>query len=133
MPAFISMISGTPGTTSPRPRAQYSRADGSSRAREHAGRVDLSAPHHDPGSDHRGGFGRSNRTGPVMTLGTFWARSVTEARCSITCGATICGLTRLDKVERVTRIELAWPAWKAGALPLSYTRVAVMIFRRQRR
>ena len=25
-------------------------------------------------------------------------------------------------VERVTRIELAWPAWKAGALPLSYTR-----------
>jgi len=26
-------------------------------------------------------------------------------------------------VERVTRIELAWPAWKAGALPLSYTRI----------
>ena len=25
-------------------------------------------------------------------------------------------------MERVTRIELAWPAWKAGALPLSYTR-----------
>src|SRR5262249_4901039 len=25
-------------------------------------------------------------------------------------------------VERVTRIELASPAWKAGALPLSYTR-----------
>ena len=35
-------------------------------------------------------------------------------------------LTRNDAVERVTRIELAWPAWKAGALPLSYTRVAVM-------
>ena len=42
-------------------------------------------------------------------------------------------LTRNDAVERVTRIELAWPAWKAGALPLSYTRVTVMIFRRQRR
>jgi hypothetical protein len=42
-------------------------------------------------------------------------------------------LTRAFAVERVTRIELAWPAWKAGALPLSYTRIAVMIFRRQRR
>ena len=27
------------------------------------------------------------------------------------------------QVERVTGIEPAWPAWKAGALPLSYTRV----------
>jgi hypothetical protein len=26
-------------------------------------------------------------------------------------------------VERVTGIEPAWPAWKAGALPLSYTRM----------
>jgi hypothetical protein len=26
-------------------------------------------------------------------------------------------------VERVAGIEPAWPAWKAGALPLSYTRV----------
>jgi hypothetical protein len=26
-------------------------------------------------------------------------------------------------MERVTGIEPAWPAWKAGALPLSYTRV----------
>src|SRR4051794_13150115 len=28
-------------------------------------------------------------------------------------------------VERVTGIEPAWPAWKAGALPLSYTRGTV--------
>ncbi len=28
-------------------------------------------------------------------------------------------------VERVTGIEPAWPAWKAGTLPLSYTRVPV--------
>ena len=28
-------------------------------------------------------------------------------------------------VERVTGIEPAWPAWKAGALPLSYTRGVV--------
>ena len=25
-------------------------------------------------------------------------------------------------MERVGRIELPWPAWKAGTLPLSYTR-----------
>ena len=28
----------------------------------------------------------------------------------------------MESVERVTGIEPAWPAWKAGALPLSYTR-----------
>src|SRR5664279_4137587 len=28
-------------------------------------------------------------------------------------------------VERATGIEPAWPAWKAGALPLSYARVPV--------
>ena len=28
-------------------------------------------------------------------------------------------------LERVTGIEPAWPAWKAGALPLSYTRERV--------
>ena len=28
-----------------------------------------------------------------------------------------------DEVERVTGIEPAWPVWKTGALPLSYTRV----------
>jgi hypothetical protein len=29
-------------------------------------------------------------------------------------------------LERVTGIEPAWPAWKAGALPLSYTRASPM-------
>jgi hypothetical protein len=28
----------------------------------------------------------------------------------------------IKTMERVTGIEPAWPAWKAGALPLSYTR-----------
>ncbi len=32
-------------------------------------------------------------------------------------------LTLQGNLERVTGIEPAWPAWKAGALPLSYTRV----------
>ncbi len=35
------------------------------------------------------------------------------------------GVTCTFRVERVTGIEPAWPAWKAGALPLSYTRKAV--------
>ena len=30
-----------------------------------------------------------------------------------------------NSAERVTGIEPAWPAWKAGALPLSYTRVSL--------
>jgi hypothetical protein len=42
-----------------------------------------------------------------------------------------CSPFRHFAVERVTRIELAWPAWKAGALPLSYTRVSVTILKRQ--
>jgi hypothetical protein len=32
------------------------------------------------------------------------------------------GPMRRAEIERVTGIEPAWPAWKAGALPLSYTR-----------
>ena len=28
-----------------------------------------------------------------------------------------------DQMERVKGIEPSWPAWKAGALPLSYTRL----------
>ena len=30
-------------------------------------------------------------------------------------------------MERVTGIEPAWPAWKAGALPLSYTREPIFL------
>ena len=33
-------------------------------------------------------------------------------------------LFRRKSLERVTGIEPAYPAWKAGALPLSYTRVS---------
>ncbi len=29
----------------------------------------------------------------------------------------------IGSVERVMGIEPTWPAWKAGALPLSYTRI----------
>ena len=37
-------------------------------------------------------------------------------------GVQVMGLR--PAVERVTGIEPAWPAWKAGALPLSYTRTS---------
>ena len=62
-----------------------------------------------------------------MTLGTFWARRVTEARCSITSAVKICSLTRLDTVERVTRIELAWPAWKESARLREPTRMRLLV------
>ena len=39
---------------------------------------------------------------------------------------TQCGLEARALHERVTGIEPAWPAWKAGALPLSYTREAYL-------
>ena len=32
-------------------------------------------------------------------------------------------LTRLSAVERMTRIELAWPAWKESACPPEATRM----------
>ena len=32
-----------------------------------------------------------------------------------------------EKLERAMRIELTWPAWKAGALPLSYARLERLI------
>ena len=53
-------------------------------------------------------------------------------RCGSTDAGIGCPTREFTKVsalswraglERVTGIEPAWPAWKAGALPLSYTRV----------
>ncbi len=38
---------------------------------------------------------------------------------------------RAQKKKRVAGIEPAWPAWKAGALPLSYTRVVPVACRRR--
>ena len=57
--------------------------------------------------------------GKEQTSGTWQAESriwhpLDTVSEDLTCGGT---------VERVTGIEPAWPAWKAGALPLSYTRV----------
>ena len=53
-------------------------------------------------------FGGSSDEGQ----GCRFARSTHAARLGL----------RNVNVERVTGIEPAWPAWKAGALPLSYTR-----------
>src|SRR5688500_6096904 len=35
-------------------------------------------------------------------------------------------ISRIPKLERVMGIEPTWPAWKAGTLPLSYTRSRVL-------
>ena len=44
------------------------------------------------------------------------------SRLRVKHSSTKLGLSAKN-VERVTGIEPAWPAWKAGALPLSYTRM----------
>ena len=59
----------------------------------------------------------------VTANGPLMARDARISQRARGVGGTIAPLTRAFAVERVTRIELAWPAWKAGALPLSYTRV----------
>ena len=49
---------------------------------------------------------------------------VQNARHGIEVLAPVVGQTEgKPAVERVTRIELAPPVWKTGALPLSYTRI----------
>ncbi len=47
-------------------------------------------------------------------------------RCLMGAGTQmkLIALTWCSGVERATGIEPAWPAWKAGALPLSYARKA---------
>ena len=52
-------------------------------------------------------------------------RLMTYHECAITCSKNekaprSAGLQQA--LERVTRIELAWRAWKARVLPLNYTR-----------
>ena len=54
--------------------------------------------------------------GPLMAHGRM------RVPCSTATGRKISPVTRPFAMERVTGIEPAWPAWKAGALPLSYTR-----------
>jgi hypothetical protein len=62
-----------------------------------------------------------------MTLGTFWARSGTKTQCSITTRRRDSSLTSANAVERVTRIELAWPAWKESARLLEPTRMRLLV------
>ena len=54
-----------------------------------------------------------------------------EVRCSIqlSYGRLRSPARGEARMERVTGIEPAWPAWKAGALPLSYTRVRAKAIR----
>ena len=52
-----------------------------------------------------------------MKTGELSVRSRSRAACG----------TNKERMERVTGIEPAWPAWKAGALPLSYTREPIFL------
>ena len=66
--------------------------------------------------------------GPFAVCGKF--RQPILTGCSTEKGPEFNEVTRTTKLgdrlfERVTGIEPAWPAWKAGTLPLSYTRTGV--------
>ena len=66
------------------------------------------------------------RAGPTGGRGTYGPARDTWPEFQKTqtaVGAQKALLSKGSSVERVTGIEPAWPAWKAGALPLSYTRM----------
>ena len=86
----------------------------------------------------RAGSVRVPATGPRTVSGLSWNTASWHASVT-TCpdvgvtGRQVGGgdpLTCRFVVERVTGIEPAWPAWKAGALPLSYTRAPPPVRRR---
>ena len=54
--------------------------------------------------------------------GTLMARSLLDRLLGSGDGVWIMRLSWAYVLERATGIEPAWPAWKAGALPLSYAR-----------
>jgi hypothetical protein len=60
-------------------------------------------------------------TGPLM------ARDARISQRARGVGGTIAPLTRAFAVERVTRIELAWPAWKESARLPEPTRMRLLV------
>jgi hypothetical protein len=52
----------------------------------------------------------------------FRAKNMNYAKFHRTGMPTSDGLANWMEMERVMGIEPTWPAWKAGTLPLSYTR-----------
>jgi hypothetical protein len=64
----------------------------------------------------------------LSPCGTYVARTPCLAMTGTSRRSPIMVLTCGETVERATGIEPAWPAWKAGALPLSYARAAKGIF-----
>ena len=51
-----------------------------------------------------------------------------EGRCSIQLSYRLTFLTLYGLRKRVMGIEPTYPAWKAGVLPLNYTRVLIVFF-----
>jgi hypothetical protein len=64
-----------------------------------------------------------HRLGPREATAREARREQLASRRSLT-GEVLRPLLLVAGVERATGIEPAWPAWKAGALPLSYARAA---------
>jgi hypothetical protein len=54
----------------------------------------------------------------TVHLGTLWARGPDAVDFRLGEAEWKSPVTRDDAVERVTRIELAWPAWKVAVLVL---------------
>jgi hypothetical protein len=68
------------------------------------------------------------RIGPAMTAnGPLMARDARISQRSRDVGGTIAPLARAFAVERVTRIELAWPAWKESARLREPTRMRLLV------
>ena len=51
-----------------------------------------------------------------------------EGRCSIQLSYRLTLLIHHGLRKRVMGIEPTYPAWKAGVLPLNYTRVSIVLF-----
>jgi hypothetical protein len=63
----------------------------------------------------------------VTANGPLMARDARISQRARGVGGTIAPLTRAFAVERVTRIELAWPAWKESARLPEPTRMRLLV------
>ncbi len=61
----------------------------------------------------------------LRVTGTLMARKINYGGQTIRLQARKLVLTCEDPLERAKGIEPSWPAWKAGALPLSYARTGL--------
>jgi hypothetical protein len=73
---------------------------------------------------------RADAAGDACVSGTKQAQADQRSSPAVYQPIATTGLKRLEKLERVKGIEPSYSAWKAAALPLSYTRAALHNARR---